>query len=80
MTQEMQRIYQEMEEEAVGGLMTGERLGRLREIMLRREALAPAVGTPAPDFDLPVLHGDGQRVRLAELRGQAVALIFGSYT
>ncbi len=43
-------------------------------------ALAPHVGDEAPDFDLPVLHGDGERVRLSDLRGQAVALIFGSYT
>jgi peroxiredoxin len=34
----------------------------------------------APDFQLPVLHGQ-QRVQLATFRGQKpVALIFGSYT
>ena len=42
---------------------------------------APAVGTVAPDFALPLLHSDPeQTVRLAGLRGKPVALIFGSYT
>ncbi|TMG08876.1 MAG: redoxin domain-containing protein [Chloroflexi bacterium] len=47
---------------------------------MRREELAPNVGDEAPDFNLPVLHGDGQRVSLSALRGQPVALFFGSYT
>ena len=73
-------MYKELEKVALGGPMTGERFATLRELMLKREELAPAVGDLAPDFDLPVLHGDGQRVCLAKLRGQPVALIFGSYT
>ena len=60
--------------------MTGERFARLREAMARREERAPKVGEEAPEFELPVLHGDGKTVRLSELRGKPVALIFGSYT
>ncbi len=60
--------------------MTGERFARLREAMARREEQAPKVGEEAPDFQLPVLHGKGARVRLSNLRGKPVALIFGSYT
>ena len=41
---------------------------------------APEVGGEAPEFDLAVLDGDGRRVRLRELRGKPVGLIFGSYT
>ena len=48
--------------------------------MLRRDQLAPNVGVEAPEFDLPVLHGEGERVRLRDLQGQPVALIFGSFT
>ena len=60
--------------------MTGERFARLREAMARREERAPSVGDEAPEFELPVLHGDRKTVRLSELRGKPVALIFGSYT
>jgi hypothetical protein len=60
--------------------MTGERFARLREAIAQREEGAPRVGDEAPDFELPVLHGDGATVRLSELRGKPVALIFGSYT
>ena len=34
----------------------------------------PAIGSPAPDFDLPA--DDGSRVRLADLRGKPVVLYF----
>ncbi len=60
--------------------MTAERFAQLREAMERREERAPKVGDEAPEFDLPVLHGEGARARLSELRGKPVALIFGSYT
>ncbi|MBW2139442.1 MAG: hypothetical protein JRG97_00030 [Deltaproteobacteria bacterium] len=39
--------------------------------MQEREKNAPAVGDPAPDFEL---------IRLSSLRGRAAALVFGSYT
>jgi hypothetical protein len=46
-----------------------------------REARAPNVGDAAPDFELPVLGGDGEVVRLSSFRErQPVALVFGSYT
>ncbi len=60
--------------------MTGERFARLREAMTRRDELAPKVGDEAPDFQLPMLHAEGDTVRLSGLRGKPVALIFGSYT
>ncbi len=60
--------------------MTGERFARLREAMARREERAPKVDEEAPEFEQPVLHGDGKTQRLSELRGKPVALIFGSYT
>ncbi len=60
--------------------MTGERFAQLQEAMAKREAHAPKVGDGAPDFQLPVLDGKGAKVRLSELRGKPVALIFGSYT
>lgn len=63
-----------------GGPMTAERMVQLREAMRKREEQAPKVGEEAPDFELPVLHGDGESVRLSHLRGRPVALIFGSYT
>jgi hypothetical protein len=39
-----------------------------------------AIGDVAPDFTLPMLHGD-RRVRLSEeVREKPVVLVFGSYT
>jgi cytochrome oxidase Cu insertion factor (SCO1/SenC/PrrC family) len=60
--------------------MTGERFAQLKEAMARRDETAPKAGDEAPDFELPVLHGDGTTVRLSDLRGRPVALVFGSYT
>ncbi len=60
--------------------MTGERFAQLREAMAKREERAPNVGNEAPEFELPVLDGKGATMRLSELRGKPVALIFGSYT
>ncbi|MCH7578105.1 MAG: redoxin domain-containing protein [Chloroflexi bacterium] len=48
--------------------------------MAKREESAPTVGDEAPDFELPVLDRKGATMRLSELRGKPVALIFGSYT
>jgi len=47
---------------------------------------APEVGAEAPDFELVRLTTEGEpgaeaeRVRLSDLQGKPVALIFGSYT
>jgi hypothetical protein len=38
------------------------------------------VGDPAPDFTLPVLHGDRSVTLSAEYRHKPVVLVFGSYT
>jgi hypothetical protein len=65
------------------GSMSPEQRGHLehaRAQMQGREDGAPQVGAVAPDFDLAVLDGDGARVRLSDLRGRPVGLIFGSYT
>jgi len=81
MTQEMRSLYKNMAQIAIDGTpMTGEKMSALRDLMLRRDQLAPNIDNEAPDFDLPVLHGDGERVRLRDLRGRPLALIFGSYT
>lgn len=49
-----------------------------------READVPRIGTEAPDFTADVLDRarkrTGETVRLSDLRGQPVALVFGSYT
>lgn len=49
-----------------------------------REAIVPKVGSLAPDFVADVLDRDrkrtGEQVRLADLRGQPVGIVFGSYT
>lgn len=61
--------------------MTPARWERVRAALREREAFAPAVGEPAPGFELPVLGDAAQTVRLSAFRGErAVALIFGSYT
>ena len=39
-----------------------------------------AVGDPAPDFALPVLHSDHVMRLSEEIRKKPVVLIFGSYT
>jgi peroxiredoxin len=38
-----------------------------------------AVGDPAPDFALPVLHGDPVVTLSEEIRQKPVVLSFGSY-
>ena len=42
-------------------------------------ATIPAIGKKAPDFDLPVVgggYGDGERIKLADLKGSQVVLYF----
>ncbi|HEY5567717.1 MAG TPA: hypothetical protein VIM81_10795 [Gammaproteobacteria bacterium] len=52
--------------------------------MQARQARVPQPGAVAPDFELDALDRNrlrtGDTVRLSELRGKPVALIFGSYT
>lgn len=49
-----------------------------------READVPQPGSMAPDFVADVLGTDrqrtGEQVRLSDLRGKPVGLVFGSYT
>ena len=49
-----------------------------------READVPQIGAAAPDFVADVLGPNrqrtGEQVRLSELRGKPVGIIFGSYT
>lgn len=51
---------------------------------LQRDQASPAIGDPAPDFDLELLSADGKRTaeqfRLSSVAGRPVGLIFGSYT
>lgn len=62
------------------GAMEPERRASMMQFLAERETLAPAVGSDAPDFNLPRLGG-GQPVILSSFRGRRpVALIFGSYT
>lgn len=62
------------------GPMSPERMTAIRAAMEKREERAPKAGERAPDFALPLLHGDGRTVRLSTLHGRPVALTFGSYT
>jgi hypothetical protein len=64
--------------------ITPEQFKLVQARMAEREEHAPAVGSIAPDFTLKRLSPAGklteERVRLSDLRGQPVALVFGSYT
>lgn len=64
--------------------LTREQLKENIAIMQEREKTAPAVGDEAPDFEIKRLDAGGkltdERVRLSDMRGKPVALIFGSYT
>ncbi len=63
---------------ATGVLIGGALLALLALGPLPRRTGAPLLGSPAPDFALPVVHGGpaGNRVRLSELRGRVVVLDF----
>lgn len=64
--------------------MTADAFDVLRADQQSRQARAPKVGAPAPDFELDVLdrarQRTGETVRLSALSGTPVALVFGSYT
>lgn len=60
---------------------------RFAEIMVQqdeRERNAPPVGSTAPDFEVKRLDEKGvlteSTLRLSDLRGRPVGLVFGSYT
>lgn len=63
---------------------TREQLEESSKKRQKREDNAPVVGDKAPDFELKRLSDNGKitedRVRLSDLRGKPVALVFGSYT
>jgi hypothetical protein len=82
----MELLRKNLSEKDFGGMMAfvgampPERRTAMMQFLAEREALAPAVGADAPDFELPQLGG-AERVRLSQFRGRKpVALIFGSYT
>jgi len=61
--------------------MPRERFDEMRSAIRKREERSPDVGDAAPDFELPMLDGRDERVRLSDFSGRSpVALIFGSYT
>lgn len=61
--------------------LTRQRWEAFRADSIAREARAPAVGSPAPDFARPLLADRSEVVRLSSFHGKRpVALIFGSYT
>lgn len=64
--------------------ITKEQFQARREKARLREKAAPKVGERAPDFDLKRMSPEGRlterRIRLSDLRGRPVALVFGSYT
>jgi hypothetical protein len=49
-----------------------------------REAVVPKVGSEAPDFVADVLGDNrtrtGEQVRLSDLKGKPVGIVFGSFT
>ncbi|MBC8240777.1 MAG: hypothetical protein ISR50_10380 [Alphaproteobacteria bacterium] len=51
---------------------------------MAREANVPKIGALAPDFAADVLDRErqrtGEQVRLSDLRGKPVGIVFGSYT
>jgi hypothetical protein len=55
-----------------------------RKYGLELSERAPDVGTMAPDFEVERLSASGARTdqtfRLSSVRGEPVALVFGSYT
>lgn len=61
--------------------LTRERFEEIRADHVAREARAPKIGDPAPEFELPVLGNRERTVRLSDYRDERpVALVFGSYT
>ena len=65
-------------------MMTPDQYLAMRAERLAREEAAPAVGDVAPDFEAERLTSagrpSGETVRLSDLVGKPVGLVFGSYT
>ncbi len=63
---------------------TREAFRQIHDEMQARDARTPAVGSPAPDFQIERLSPEGKRTgemfSLSSTRGRPVALVFGSYT
>ncbi len=64
--------------------MSGDEFDAMMAEQKARQGGVPRVGDVAPDFELEVLDRarkrTGETVRLSNLRGKPVALLFGSYT
>lgn len=84
---EVEAAFKEADEDGDGSLDAprrrrgrGEGRGPRGRRGRRGDDAAPKAGAPAPDFELPRLHGQGS-VKLSSFKGsKPVALIFGSYT
>lgn len=63
---------------------TREAFRQIHDEMRARDARTPAVGSPAPEFQVERLSPDGKRTgrmfSLSSTRGRPVALVLGSYT
>ncbi len=64
--------------------ITREAFRQIHEDMRARDARTPAVGSPAPEFEVERLSPEGKRTgrtfALSSTRGRPVALVLGSYT
>jgi hypothetical protein len=64
--------------------MTESEFGAMMAENKARQVNVPVEGSEAPDFDLDVLDREsgrtGEKVKLSDLKGKPVGLIFGSYT
>ena len=69
-----------MKELDMTGNMDDETRSHMREAVARmwNRPNGPDVWSMAPDFDLPVLGGNGERASLADPQGKPVGLIFAS--
>ena len=65
-------------------MMSRDEYGEMVRERAARDALAPDVGDPAPDFSAHCLSREGARTgemfRLSAALGRPIGLVFGSYT
>jgi hypothetical protein len=68
----------------ISGRLTPDSFDAMMAEQKARQSTVPAIGDMAPDFRLerldPGRKRTGEYVQLSGLRGQPVALLFGSYT